>query len=218
MSSQVFPSTLKGFDIKWVRTPVFATMIQAAASGKELRGTFQSFPRYRFTTQLNFARQAGYSSNTPSDEAGTLTRFFMAHLGEWDSFLLVDNYGSSVTAMPFGTGDGVKVAFQLQKYDPGTWGGPATNFWPASGSGFEPIFELNGAPSIYINGVLKTAGTDYTITNGLVTFTVAPGNPLPLTWTGSFYRRCRFDMDELEMERIVAGAWDGKTIKLITTK
>jgi len=218
VSTQVFPSTLKGFDIKILRTPVYATMIQAAASGKELRASLQSYPRYRFTLQLNFARQAGYSTNTPFDEAGTITRFFMAHMACWDSFLLTDPYGSTVTAQPFGVGNASTVAFQLQRCEPGNWSGPASNYWPATGSGFEPIFEMNGAPSIYVNGVLKTVGTDYTISNGLVTFTVAPGNGLVLTWTGSYYRRCRFDVDELEMERLCGGAWAGNAIKLFSTK
>lgn len=217
MSNLVFP-TLKGFDITVNRMPVYATLVQVAASGKELRASFQTFPRYKWELTLNFVRQVGFSAATPTDEAGTLQRFFMAHLGQWDSFLFSDPYDSSETATPFGVGNGVTTAFQIQRCEPGTWAGPAANYWPAAGSGFEPIYELNGAPSIYVNGVLKTAGTDYSITNGLVTFTVAPANGLTLTWTGSYYRRVRFADDTLEMERFGSQVWDGKTVKLISVK
>ena len=31
-------------------------------------------------------------------------------------------------------------------------------------------------------------------------------------------RRVRFDQDNIDMEQIVAGAWDGKTIKLVSVK
>ena len=52
-------------------------------------------------------------------------------------------------------------------------------------------------------------------TTGLVTFTVAPGNTLPLTWTGSYYKRVRFLNDALETERIVVDLWEARTVELI---
>ena len=120
MSNQIFPS-LKGFDIKVSRKPVYSTLIQPAASGKELRGSFQSYPRYAYALQLNFVRQAGFSAKTIYDEAGTLQRFFAAHLGSWDSFLFVDPYDNADTAMGFGVGDGVTTAFQMQRVEPGQY-------------------------------------------------------------------------------------------------
>lgn len=87
MSNEVFPLTLKGLDIKIVRTPVYKTRVQEAVSGKELRASWWSTPRYKYTLTFNFLRQG-----LNSDEADTLRGFFARHLGSWDSFLLNDPY------------------------------------------------------------------------------------------------------------------------------
>ena len=68
--------------------------------------------------------------------------------------------------------------------------------------------------------------TDYTLgSSGAVTMAVAPVSGVALTWSGTFYRRVRFDMDELEVERFldatVSGGgrtWEARTIKLISVK
>lgn len=114
MGSYVFPS-LRGIDIKLGRSTVYATMIQGASSGKELRASWQAFPRHRYTLQVNFARQAGFSANTLTDEVATLQQFFDAHLGQLDTFLITDPVESTAAGMGFGVGDGTTVAFQLQK-------------------------------------------------------------------------------------------------------
>lgn len=85
MSDQVFPLSLPGLDIKVTRTPVFRTAVQEAHSGKELRASFWSGPRYRYTVTYNFLRQA-----KNGDEAKTLLDFFEFHKGRHESFLLDD--------------------------------------------------------------------------------------------------------------------------------
>jgi len=119
MSSLIFPN-LAGLDISVKRAPVFATKIQTASSGKELRASFQAFPRYRYELRMNFLRQGGYY-NTLADEAGTLNAFFMKHRGSWDSFLFQDPYDPSDTAMGFGVGTGAQTVFQLQRREPGNY-------------------------------------------------------------------------------------------------
>lgn len=399
MSNLIFPSTLKGFDIKVGRSPVFGTLVQTATSGKELRASFEAWPRYRYTLQLNFVREAGFSIKALQDETANLNRFFQIHLGSWDSFLFQDPLDYTVTGMGFGVGDNTTTAFQLQRTlagqitdTLGTWPAystPRTNlciqsqtlqtgwsttisgtgvaptvtanyalapdgtptadrvqinqgagttgsdysflttptisgvtigqtytlsiwmksntgsnqtivlgygslmgsfqvvtvtpswqrftmnftaaatsgvtnlglrgtvttgstadisawgvqveagstatryiptttatvtvnpsYYPASGDGFEPVFELDPSNPllIYVNGTLKANGTDYTVSNGIVTFTAAPAANAVLTWTGNYFRRVRFDGDSIELERMVSGAWDGKTVKLITVK
>ena len=52
MSSLVFP-TIIGADIAVTRTPVYSTSIQTAKSGKELRASWWSYPRYRYTIDFN---------------------------------------------------------------------------------------------------------------------------------------------------------------------
>jgi hypothetical protein len=92
MSDQVFPSFLKGFDIKVRRAPVFSTEIQAAESGKEQAATFWSTPIYEYEVTFNFLRQLGFSQFTLQDEARVLIGFFEAHRGRFDSFWFDDPY------------------------------------------------------------------------------------------------------------------------------
>lgn len=200
MSNLVFP-TFAGTGIAIKRTPVFSTVVQVAASGKELRSSYQSTPRFRYEVPLNFVRRAGFSPNTPSDEVTSVLQFFASVKGMWDSFLFTDKDSCTAALTPFGTGDGTTTAFQLLDTD-----------------GF-PTYDLNGTAQIRVNGVLKTVTTDYTISaTGLVTFVAAPAAAAPLTWSGGYYRRVRFDMDEYEQTQMFNQCWDGGTIKLITVK
>ena len=89
----------------------------------------------------------------------------------------------------------------------------------AFGGYVEPVYDTNGAPSIYVNGVLKTVTTDYTISAiGLITFVTAPGAALPITWTGSYYRRVTFMQDTAEFNQFLYKLWELKTIELESTK
>lgn len=124
MSNSVFPS-FAGVDISVKRSEIYATKIQTSSSGKEMRASFQSTPRYRYELRLNFLRQAVY--NTATDEVAQLKTFFDTMLGSWDSFLFNDPV------------DGVQ-------------------------------------------------------------------------------RRVRFEGDAMDLEQLVTGAWDGRTIKLISVK
>jgi hypothetical protein len=60
--------------------------------------------------------------------------------------------------------------------------------------------------------------TDYTLSStGLVTFTNPPRGGAQLLWSGSYYKRVRFDGD-LSMDRIVSQIWNAKKIDLIGVK
>jgi hypothetical protein len=124
MSNAVFP-TFPGLDIAVKRSAVYATKIQTSSSGKELRASFQSTPRYHYELRMNFLRQAAF--NTIVDEVATLKAFFDMMLGAWDSFFFTDPV------------DGVQ-------------------------------------------------------------------------------RRVRFEQDNMDLEQLVVGAWDGQTIKLVSVK
>jgi len=91
MSNSVFP-TFVGLKMGVVRTPVYATKIQTASSGKESRASFQSTPRYEYSIQLEFLRTA-----VNGNEVTTLLAFIDAHKGSFEDFLFPDPYlGSNV--------------------------------------------------------------------------------------------------------------------------
>lgn len=107
MSNDVFP-TLPG--LKWGtnKQPIWATKVLTAASGRETRGSFQSFPRWRFTLSYEFLRAGGGFS-----ELQHLVGFFNQRMGSFDSFLYRDPNDYLVTDQELGTGDGSRVEYRL---------------------------------------------------------------------------------------------------------
>ena len=91
--------------------------------------------------------------------------------------------------------------------------------WPATADAFEPVYNVNGTPLRYTNGVIKTPGTDYTLSNGLVTFlTGAPVNGSYVTWTGNYYWRARFDLDSIDFEQFMYQLWKAHTVSFVSVK
>lgn len=202
MSNALFPfprstGPLPGITWNLTRRPMFATKVQQAVGGQTIAAAFQPYPIWRWQLEYQFLR-----TYTPYAEWDLLVDFFNSRQGAFDTFLLDDPEDDSVTTMQFGTGTGSATQFQLGR--------------TLNGGLFEPIYNLNGAPSIFVNGVLKTAGVDYNIAAGLVTFTVAPAAAAALTWTGQYYWRCRFEQDSQEFAMLAQNFWSAKQVALIS--
>jgi uncharacterized protein (TIGR02217 family) len=107
MSNDVFP-TLPG--LKWGtnKQPIWATKVLTAASGRETRGSFQSYPRWKFTLSYEFLRAGGGFS-----ELQQLVGFFNQRMGSFDSFLYRDPNDYQVADQALGTGDGSRVEYRL---------------------------------------------------------------------------------------------------------
>ena len=54
--------------------------------------------------------------------------------------------------------------------------------------------------------------------SGIVSFREAPRSGNVLTWSGGFYRRCRFERDELDVERFLWELWEGRRVELRSTR
>lgn len=198
MSNAVFP-VMPGLTWDITRVPLWSTTVKTATSGREYRTANWSYPRYRYKMVYAFLRQ-----QTGFTEMAQLAGFFNARQGAFDSFLFTDPDDNSVTAQQIGIGDGSNKLFQLIR---------------SFGGYLEPVFDVHSTPQIYVNGVLKTVTTDYTISaTGLVTFVAAPGNTLPVTWTGTYYRRMRFEQDLAEFSAFMSLLWELKTLQLISVK
>jgi uncharacterized protein (TIGR02217 family) len=186
--------------LKWdsVKAPEFSTKVMRAVSGKELRAAYMSYPLYTFKLSYEVLRD-----DVANNELKTLAGFFLARQGQYDSFLFTDPSDHAVTAQSFGTGDGTTTAFQLVR---------------AYGGFSEPVQNVNGTPSIYVNGTLKTVTTHYTISGtGLVTFTAGniPTSGQALTWTGSYYFRVRFTADMAEFSQFLQNLWELKQLEFV---
>lgn len=189
MSNAVFP-TFAGIAWPVKRKAMFNTKVLTAKTGREFRASFTSYPTY--TIDLSFE----YLSLT---DWKALLGFFNLRRGRFDSFLFEDANDKSVVAQSFGTGNGTQTVFQLVR----TLGGFT-----------EPCENINGTPSIYLNGVLQASG--YTISStGVVTFSAAPANTVAITWTGSYYWRVRFEQDSSEFEENMKHFFANKKLAFI---
>lgn len=110
MSNLVLPTSLPGFALKVSREPYTNTTVQEAVSGRELRSTWWSLPRYRYRLSFDFLR-----TTSTLMELQSLAAFWSGHFGQLDSFLLQDPEDNSVTAHGFGVGNASTQAFQLQR-------------------------------------------------------------------------------------------------------
>lgn len=189
MSNAVFPTSLSGLNWNCSKTPTFNTKIQAAVSGRESRAAMMAYPLWSFKISFEFLLP---------DELQTLGGFFLARRGQADSFLYTDDKDKAVVDQSIGTGNGTNRYFQLVR---------------SFGGFIEPVENVNGVVTIKVNGVTKTSGTDYTIsTSGLVTFTTAPGAGLSVTWSGSYYFRCRFLQDASEFNQFMNDLFELKSL------
>lgn len=212
MTLSVFPSfRYKGWPFK--RRSTFDTLVQQTSSRKTVRLSYDPYPLYEWELVFGDGTDdTGFIPDDPDDLFGTnldtdlvtIQGFYEQMLGRFNVFLFDDPNDDNVEAQQIGTGDGTTTAFQLVR---------------SRGGSTIPIqcpFTLP-APNIYDNGVLKSVGTDYGISNpgGLVTFVTAPAAGHVITADFSYYFPVRFDDDVHEHEQFMVQLWKLKSIKLI---
>lgn len=201
MTLRLFPA-LPGIVYPVKKTPNWSTDVQTSVSGKKTTLQHWSYPIYTFEVAYEFLR-----SDTAWGEYQDLLAFFNLAGGQASLFRFDDVMDNTVTAQGFGAGDGATTAFQLVRAIGGlhfSWVDPV--FYPVTAA-------------IYVNGVLKTVGTDYSIsTTGLVTFVTPPAAGLPLTWTGTFQWLVRFGDDSSTFEQFTYNLFENKKILLSSEK
>ena len=199
MSASVFPISLPGLKPEVSVGPHFSTKVQSAVSGRETRAAFMAYPLWNIKLAYEFLR-----SNAVYPELDTLVGFFLQMKGSWDNFLLSVPNDNAVVDMPFGTGNGSQVVFQL------------TRLRGAGGFGFtEPVQNPASLTNIKAATVV-VPGANYTVgPTGLITFSSAPAGGAALTWTGSYYYRCRFVDDLADFDKFMQDLWSLGSIKLL---
>ena len=200
MSSAVFSlATYPGVSWDIMRDPVWSTVVKTSVSGREYRSANFSYPMWQYKCAFEVLR-----ARAALQEMQSLAGFYNARQGAFDTFLFNDPDDNTVTLQALGTGNAVTTQFQLVR---------------SFGGNVEPVWDTNSSPLIYVNGILKTFGTDYTIgLTGLITFTVAPGAGLAVAWTGTYYWRCRFLKDNLSFQQFMRQLWTLRSLEFITVK
>ena len=135
-------------------------------------------------------------------DLNTVIHFFVARLGPTNGFRFKDFFdfttaadnrsASAFTDSAIGTGDGTTTTFQLKK----TYtSGPTTQ----TRSITKPV---SGTTTVGLGGVNQTSGWSVNTTNGIVTFTTAPGLGVAVTAGCSFDVPVRFG-DSLATEPLM---------------
>lgn len=200
----IFPA-LPGLGWSVTKAPRFATRIQRAISGRELRLLDQPYPIWTWTLTYGLLRDkwdtrcagglgAGY------DELRTIAGFFLQQQGAFEAFLFDDPSDDALTGQIIGTGDASTSVFQLVR----------------SMSGFaEPITAPHALGAIYFNGVQQSpAGYAVDPATGLVVFTTPPPAGEVITADFTYWFRARFADDTAEFENFMYQLWQLKQVKL----
>jgi len=200
----IFPS-LPGLGWSVVKSPRFATRIQRAVNGRELRALDQPYPLWSWTLTYPLLRDRS-DARAPSgagigyDELRTLAGFFLQQQGALQPFLFDDPTDNAVIAQPLGAGDSSRTVFQLLR----NMGGFA-----------EPMAAPNAVSAIYFDGILQpTAAYIVDAATGLVTFAAPPPAGQIVTADFTYYFRVRFSDDTAEFENFMIQLWQARQIKL----
>lgn len=209
-----FPSNLPGLAFDVIKRPVGGnTGIAKAASGREARVQWWTYPEWEWDLVFNYLPDTQANGATVSD-LKTLIGFLLNNFGSFLAFPFKDPDDNSVTSQQIGTGDGVTTSFTILKaYGLGTI------------VGAEPIGYLDIAftLNVYVNGVLKTLTTDY-ITNltlpysQQVIFVTPPPAGQAVSVDMHYYFQARIKTDANEFEKFVQQMWDTKKISLVSLK
>ena len=217
MSNILFPK-IRGLAWSIVKTPTFSTEIQESLAGREVRlQNFQN-PIWEFTLTYEYLQNdpkvRDENEQTPLE---TLLGFFLARGGQYDDFLLNESdltgrlEDSVYSGQPIGTGDGVTRTFQLVRN---------------IGGFLEAVQNpMNQVATVYLNGQSMVQGTDYTIANGVVTFTIAPSPGFVVTADFIMLQRVRFHTgssrsgkEGIEFSNFYFNLYECREVQLITVR
>jgi uncharacterized protein (TIGR02217 family) len=209
---QVFP-TIRGLGFPVKRTPTFETLVQEASNNREVRLAYTLDPIWKWELKYNYIKDnpADLMPAQTSTDLQIIQGFYLQMGGRFQTFLYDDvtpgvaagaGEWDSVTLQPIASGDGVTTIFPLIR----------------TTGGFVEIIQApytSPHPKVYLNGVLKTYATDYSVDAfGNIIFVVAPGNGVAITATFSYYWPVRFDDDVADIDQFMTLLWDWQTVKL----
>lgn len=181
------------------KTPIWSTDVKTAVSGKERRRALWSYPVWRYSVGYNVLRD-----RPAAPDLERLFAFFCTMQGQAGEFLFFDRGDNRADDEFFATGDGTTTEFQVTR----TIGAGGITFT-------EPVRAFNGDPVVLVDGVETAVVSTET---GKVQFDTAPADGAVLNWTGSFFYRCRFEIDELDINQLMSGLWEGRGVDFRTVK
>ena len=194
MSNAIFPAFPL---LNWERTrsPQINSLLQKSVSGMQAAVQLQAYPIYTWKLSYDALR-----SDVAFLEYQTLLGFWNQMGGCVDTWLFNNWEDNAVAGQALGLGDGATKSFQLYR----TLGGFT-----------EPVLAANVLTAVYFNGAPQTIGAPpaWSVSNGVLTFTTAPGAGITVSADFSFYWRCRFTADTVDIDTLWHKYWALKKIE-----
>ena len=210
MTAPVIYPTFPGLDIKVVWRPKAVNFApQIHASGREVLVSSAQYPLHEFELVYNVIRNtSGYTELTQ------MMGFFLQSAGVLNGFLFQNPYDNAVTGNVIGTGDGTTTTFVLTR-----------TFGSGGFTGTEPIGYLNSGVTlnVYVNGVLQTLTTNYTVDQTYpgkqtITFVTAPAAAAVISIDAGYYYFCRFSADTLDFNQVLYDVFQIKRVTLVSKR
>lgn len=195
MSNLVYPA-MPGLQFPTGRT-VLAPKVQVRTtpSEREYRIRDATQPRYRYSLSYEFLRAGRRGA-----ELATLVGFYNRVGGPFDSFLYTDPDDNTVNNEPLPLGDGTTTQWQLVR---------------GMGGFVEPVTAPAPGITLSVAGVVQAASISPT---GVATLASAPAAGAAITWSGSYYRRCRFISESFDAQRFMAQLYSVQRVEFISLK
>lgn len=221
MSNQVFSPWIRGLTWTFMRTPKLNTMVQTAANEFELRIRQTVNPIWTWTLIYDYLYNdpANIAPNLIYTDLQTLMGFYLARGGEFDSFLYTDPTDNFVGPALITSSPNPAAELSVVNDGNGHYYTPIqrpigglTSTWNDASRFFEDVTDLNGAITVYANGVLQAGGgADYSVLGpglvlpgvsylGLYLAWIAGAPTGPITVQFHYYYRVRFKTDSLDFE------------------
>jgi uncharacterized protein (TIGR02217 family) len=212
MSNEIFPS-LPGLKWNQAKTPLFSTLIQVAASGRESRVPLYVYPLYEFDLSYEILRD-----DTAHNELKFLCGFYLLRGGASDDFLYIDPSDNYVLNGLIGVGDGNNNSFQMVR---------------SYGGFVEPRYDIQASNNqvpivVKVNGNTQ-ANNSYSISylrSGLLSFN---SNPIgAITANFAYYQRVRFvefvggggstGGGDQAFSQFMRNLWEAKSVSLASVR
>ena len=198
------------------RSAQFQTQVQRALGGNEFRVARWTSPRWKWAISID-----GLPDDAMNSALETITAFFMARMGSFDSFLWVapedadaiahfqSGGWNRLTGVQIGVGDGAQRVFQLVR----PWGGGT---WPYPVS--EPVQWLDTRNNALVvrDNASVVSGVTVQTSGGIVMVTLptAPASGHAVTADFDIAYRVRFLTDSMDVQWLAWQLWKGFAVEI----
>jgi uncharacterized protein (TIGR02217 family) len=217
----LFFPTLIGLTFNFIRRPKGSTSIQTQTTGREGRVGYWTFPLYEWELSYDYLGDTPRTpalypsflqivgdpppSATINSEIRRLQGFYLAMQGPLTPFYFLDPNDFFTIGQPIAIADGTETSFRVVR----TTGDPGAEVTTPVGLVNEgAAFTLN----VFLNGILQTKNTDYTITgegagDAFVTFTNPPPADVAITMDVGHFFYVHFKDDQAEFTKFADKFW-----------